>query len=425
MTSDMEYRPFDPPPPPPGEPPGALYGHWSADPTWGPPSWPPTATPTGRSRAMRRTTLAILAAVCIGVGGGTGWAVTSAALSNHSTASLTPGNSTTNPPGSTGNGSTSPSSNGSGSASASDIATIDAAVVDINAAVAGNTTATVSGTGMIITSSGEVLTNNHVIDNTVNITAQIDGAGRVYKVTVIGYDAADDVALVKLQDASGLPTVPLGNSSNLSVGDQLTVIGNALGRGGTPAEVAGVVAQLDQQVTASDESGDQETLTGMIQVQANIQPGDSGGPEIDGSGKVVGMTTAGQQSGVTGRQTTPTTGFAIPINKAMQIVNEIRSGSGTNIHIGNAALLGVGVTSGGSAGAIVSQVSPGSPAANAGITAQSLITSIGGHTVTSSNDLHNAMAGFSPGQSVSVTWTDQAGTSHTASVTLGTATFPD
>ena len=295
MTSDMEYRPFDPPPPPPGESPGTLYGHWSADPTWGPPAWPPTGVPTGPSRAMRRTTLAILAVACIGVGGGTGWALTSAALSNHSTASLTPGGSTNNPSGSTGNGGTSPAGNGSGTASASDVARIDAAVVDINAAVAGSTTATVAGTGMIITSSGEVLTNNHVIDDTVNITAQVDGTGPTYKVSVIGYDAADDVALVKLQGASGLPTVPLGNSSSLSVGDQLTVIGNALGRGGTPAEVAGVVAQLDQTVTASDESGDQETLTGMIQVEANIQPGNSGGPEINANGRVVGMTTAGQE----------------------------------------------------------------------------------------------------------------------------------
>ncbi len=371
--------------------------------------------------------LAILAAACIGVGGGTGWAVTSAALSNHSTASLTPGSSITNPSGSTGNGGTSPSNNGSGSASAADVAKIDAAVVDINAAVAGSSTATVAGTGMIITSSGEVLTNNHVIDGTVNITAQVDGTGPVYKVIVIGYDAADDVALVKLQGASGLPTVPLGDSSKLSVGDQLTVIGNALGRGGSPAVVTGVVAQLDQTVTASDETGDQETLSGMIQVEANIQPGDSGGPEINADGRVVGMTTAGQQTGISGQPTTTTTttGFAIPINKAMQIVNEIRNGGGTNIHIGNAALLGVAVTSGGTSGALVQGTTAGSPAANAGIAAGDRITSIGGHTVASSNDLHSAMQGFSDGQSVSITWTDTAGVSHSATVTLGSATFPD
>jgi len=423
MTSEMQdYRPFETPPPPPGEPAGAVYGHWSADPSWGPPSWPPSAAPSGRSRAMRRTMIALLAAACVGVGGGAGWALTSAALTNHSTASLSPGTSNPNGSGSTGTGGTSPSNGSSGSGV--DIAKIDAAVVDINAAVAGNPTATVSGTGMIITSSGEVLTNNHVIDGTVNITAQVDGTGPTYKVTVLGYDAADDVALVKLQGASGLPTVSLGDSSKLSVGDQLTVIGNALGRGGTPAVVSGVVAQLDQTVTASDETGDQETLSGMIELTADIQPGDSGGPEVNSAGQVVGMTTAGQENG-SGRQQTATTGFAVPINKAMQIVNEIRSGSGANVHIGNAALLGVAITSGGVNGALVQNTSAGGPAANAGIVPGDRITSIGGHTVTNSNDLHNAMENFSGGQSVSITWTDTAGTSHTATITLGSATFPD
>ena len=142
-----------------------------------------------------------------------------------------------------------------------------------------------------------MLTNNHVIDDTVNITAQIDGTGTVYKVTVIGYDATDDVALVQLVGASNLPTVPLGNSDQVNVGDSLTVIGNALGKGGTPAVVTGVVSQLDQQITASDESGDTENLTGMLQVQADIEPGDRW-PEINAAGQVVGITTAGSQSNV-------------------------------------------------------------------------------------------------------------------------------
>ena len=110
----------------------------------------------------------------------------------------------------------------------------------------------------------------------------------------------------------------------------------------------------------------------------------------------------------------------------MQIINEIRAGGGTNIHIGNAALLGVKVvTSSGTTGALVDSTTPGSPAASVGITAGDRITSIGGHAVASSNDLHNAMAGFANGQSVSVTWTDTAGASHTATVTLGSASFPD
>ena len=298
MSSDMqEHLPFDPPPPP-AEPAGAAYGHWAPDPHWGPPAWPPAAPARSRSRFMQRTLIAGLAIVCVGAGGGTAWAITSATLTRTpTTASLPAGNQTGEAPNSTGDnrtGGTAPSNGGTASSAA--VAAIDAATVDINALTAAHT-GEVAGTGMIITSSGLVLTNNHVIDNTVNITAQIDGTGTTYKVNVIGYDASDDVALVQLVGASGLATVPIGNSDKVNIGDSLTVIGNALGKGGTPAVVTGIVSQLDQQITASDESGDTENLTGMLQVQADIEPGDSGGPEINAAGQVIGMTTAGSTSG--------------------------------------------------------------------------------------------------------------------------------
>ena len=200
--------PLDPPPPP-AEPAGAAYGHWAPDPHWGPPAWPPATPARGRSRFMQRTLIAGLAIVCVGAGGGTAWAITSATLTRTpTTASLPAGNQTGEAPNSTGDnptGGTAPSS--SGTASSAAVAAIDAATVDINALTAAHT-GEVAGTGMIITSSGLVLTNNHVIDNTVNITAQIDGAGTTYKVSVVGYDASDDVALVQLVGASGLPTVP-------------------------------------------------------------------------------------------------------------------------------------------------------------------------------------------------------------------------
>ena len=422
MTNEMqEHFPFDPPPPPlppPSEPAGASYGHWSAHPDWGPPSWPPSTSGSGRSRSLRRVLIAGLAVVCLGAGGGTAWALTTATLTHPSTASL--------PSGNTGGGAptSAPTSNGT-SASDAAVAKVDAATVDINATTASKN-GTVAGTGMVITSSGEVLTNNHVIDNVINITAQLDGIGTVYKATVIGYDATDDVALLQLQGASNLPTVPIGNSSAVSVGDPLTVIGNALGKGGTPAVVSGVVSQLDQVVTASDESGDTENLTGMLQVEANIQPGDSGGPEINSAGQVIGMTTAGSQSNVpSGQEAAATTGFAIPINKAMQIVNEIRAGIGPNVHIGNAALLGIQVTAGGTRGAAVYGVVAGTPAANAGIVAGDVIVKINSQAITSASDLHKAMQGYSNGQSLVFVWLDAAGASHSATVTLGLAGWAD
>jgi S1-C subfamily serine protease len=420
MTNEMQqqYLPYEPPPPP-SAPPGAVYGHWSPDPVWGPPSWPPTAP--AKSRPWHRVLLAGLAIVCLGAGGGTAYALTSSSLANHAAATLPAGNSGNSgqaPSGSS--GSTAPPSGSSASSAA--IAKVDAATVDINAVNAtGN--GEVAGTGMIITSSGEVLTNNHVIAGTVHITAQIDGAGTIYTATVIGYDAADDVALLQLKGASSFPTVPLGDSSKVNVGDQLTVIGNALGRGGTPAVVSGTVSQLDQEVTASDETGDTESLTGMIQVEADIQPGDSGGPEINAAGQVVGITTAGSQSGRPGQVTSATTGFAVPINKAMQVVAQIRAGGGPNVHIGNAAYLGVGVNPGGTNGAVVGNVIAGAPAATAGMVAGDRIVKVGNQTITSASDLHKAMLQFSSGQTVSFTWIDPSGASHTAVITLALAAF--
>jgi S1-C subfamily serine protease len=379
---------------------------------------------------MQRTLIAGLAIVCVGAGGGTAWAITSATLTRTpTTASLPAGNQTGEAPNSTGDnptGGAAPSSGGTASSAA--VAAIDAATVDINALTAAHT-GEVAGTGMIITSSGLVLTNNHVIDNTVNITAQIDGTGTTYKISVIGYDASDDVALVQLVGASGLATVPIGDSDKVNIGDSLTVIGNALGKGGTPAVVTGIVSQLDQQITASDESGDTESLTGMLQLQADIEPGDSGGPEINAAGQVIGMTTAGSTSGNPNQETGATTGFAIPINKAMQIVAEIRAGSGPNVHIGNAAELGIQVGEATAAqtkpGAYVATVLPGTPAASLGMVANDRIVEINNITITSANDLHKAMEGFNSGQTVNLTWIDPDGTSHTAPLTLGLALWPD
>jgi S1-C subfamily serine protease len=431
MTNEMQdYRPIDPPPPPPAEPVGGYYSPWSADPTWGPPTWPPTQQPKSGS-GFRRTALAVFAIACVGAGGGTAWALTTTSASGPSTASQGSGSTGTgqNP----GGGSTSPST---GTISAATVARIDSAVVDITANTADGQ-GEVAGTGMIITSNGEVLTNNHVIDDTVNIRAQIDGTGTVYTVKVIGYDASDDVALVQLENASGLQTVPLGDSSALTPGDSITVLGNAEGKGGTPAEVTGTVSDLNQQITASDDSGDTETLTGMIEVNAPIVPGDSGGPEVNSGGKVIGMTTAGQTSGNPGREAASTIGFAIPINKAMQIISEVRAGSGPHIHIGYAALLGVEVstqepvnqpdctTSDATTGAWVSTVEPNGPAAGTSLAACGRIIGIGGLSVANQNDLHNAMESFVPGQTVTLTWMDSSAQTHSATVTLGTATFPD
>src|SRR6516165_3122558 len=163
--------------------------------------------------------------------------------------------------------------------SSSEIAkTVDPALVDV-VATEGDQGAVAAGTGIVLTSDGTVLTNNHVIRSATSIKVTDVGNGRTYTAKVVGYDASKDVAVIQLQNAHGLRTAALGDSSSVRTGDSVTALGNAGGKGGTPSVASGTVTALNQSITASDElSSASEQLTGLIETNAPIQPGDSGGP---------------------------------------------------------------------------------------------------------------------------------------------------
>jgi S1-C subfamily serine protease len=276
-----------------------------------------------------------------------------------------------------------------------------------------------AGTGMILTSSGEVLTNNHVVDGATSIKVTVVSTGSTYTAKVVGTDPSDDVAVLQLQGASGLQTAKIGNSSDVNVGDAVTAVGNAGGVGGTPSAAQGSVVALNQTLTASNENGaNAETLTGMIEINAAVVAGDSGGPLYDSHDKVVGMDTAASSDfGYGGGQTTA---YAIPISKALSIADKIESGQASStIHIGNPAFLGVSLEDSGN-GPVVSSVANGTPAASAGLQAGDVITSIDGQAVSSSQNLATTIAGHHPGDRITLGWTDASGQSHTATITLAT-----
>jgi S1-C subfamily serine protease len=290
-------------------------------------------------------------------------------------------------------------------------------VVDINT-VLQYQGAKAAGTGMVLTSSGQILTNNHVIDGATSISVQVVTTGKTYPATVVGTAATQDVAVLQLRNASGLQPANLGNSASLQVGAAVTGVGNAGGTGGTPSAAAGTIVALNQSLTASDQNGQNaEQLTGMIETDANIQAGDSGGPMYDSTNHVIGMDTAASAS----RISTPV-GFAIPINQASAIADQIESGhASATIHIGYPGFLGVSIaTDPNVSGAAVQSVLTGGPAAKAGIAAGDVITNVGSTAVASGTDLQAAISGHKPGQSVTVTWLDSAGQSHHANITLVT-----
>lgn len=311
---------------------------------------------------------------------------------------------------------------------------VSPAVVDINTVIAtgnaGRPTAQAAGTGIVLTSNGEVLTNNHVIQGSTSITVLIQGRSGSYTATVVGYDKSADVALIQIQGVSGLPTAQLANSSQSKVGQAVVALGNALGRNGAPSVTQGTITALNQSITASTDTGRSEQLTGLIQNNAPISQGDSGGPLVNSAGQVIGMITAAQ-SGNSLQSTSSDIGFAIPVNAAISVVNQIRSGQASpNITLGLPGMLGVNVQNLDAAtatqlglnvtsGALVIGVVSGSPADQAGITQNSVITAINGQSIASADALGPAIKAHKPGQTIQVTWVDQSGT-HTGNATLVT-----
>jgi len=298
---------------------------------------------------------------------------------------------------------------------------VNPSVVDINTTLSGGNAA--AGTGMVLTPGGQVLTNNHVVADETSITVRSVTSGKTYSASVVGYDATDDVALIQLKGASGLPTITPAKPGPLLIGQPVVAIGNALGQGGTPTATGGVVAAVNQTVTATDQGQNPETLHGMIQTNAQIQPGDSGGPMVNPSGQVVGMDTAATTNGGGLQQATNTSaGFAIPIDTALTIAHEIAAGQmAPSVHLGSRALLGVELTTNATnagGGAPVSRVEPNTPAASAGIAGGDLITSFNGTTIANGTDLTNAIAPLQPGAQATVGWVDRNGQHHSATVTL-------
>lgn len=293
------------------------------------------------------------------------------------------------------------------------------------------------GTGIVITSTGLVLTNNHVIQGATAPTATLVNSGRQYKATIVGYDSAHDVALLQLVGASGLTPVTVGDSGAVKVGMRILGLGNAQGQGGQPTVAPGQVTALGQTISPTDSAtGLSETLRGTIQTSAQIQPGDSGGPLANAAGQVIGMdVAASQMQALNG--SSATAGYAIPISQALQIARQIAAGQpSTDVQIGLPPFVGISIadasagcpaSSGGvgggsggavSSGALVCNVYSGTPAGQAGLTQGDVITSAAGKSVTTAQSLIKITSVYRPGQSLTLGYVDNSGSTHSLKVTL-------
>lgn len=271
-----------------------------------------------------------------------------------------------------------------------------------------------AGTGLVVDSSGLVLTNYHVVEGSTSITVTLATDGTTYDATVVGHDQQADVALLRLDGASDLTTVTLDDDGDPAVSDTVTAVGNAQGQGYLSASSGAVVALGQPIDTESSGPVEGEHLTGLIETDAYVVGGYSGGALLDDQGEVVGLTTAAASGRVA-------ESYAIPIDDAMSVVDQIEAGHETSeVQIGPSAYLGVGIRDA-SDGAGVVQVENGSAADGAGIEAGDVITAVAGHRVTSVDALRSALAAYQPGDQVAVRWRDSSGRTQRATVTLGSS----
>lgn len=372
---------------------------------------------------------------------------------------------------------------GSGQTDASPASAAESTGVVLIDTKLGYENAAAAGTGIVLSKDGLVLTNNHVIADSTEISVTVATTGKTYEASVVGSDSTKDVAVLKLKDATDLSPAKV-DEDTVAVGDDVTAVGNAEG-GGELLAADGSVSDLGASVTTTAQgTEDSETLDGMIEVKADIVSGDSGGALLDGDGEVVGMNTAASSGSA------EVTGYAIPIETALETAESIVDGEQTSTNtLGYPAFLGIGVEQtdqsgsngqsgsseqngqngsesgygqgsqlpgqqgsgsagqyGGSSGGYGESAQPGSgsstgdsgsasygsatsgatvagvyedaPAAEAGLEAGDTITSIDSTTVTDGSQLSEVIGKHSPGDSVSVTWTDASGQSHTAKIKL-------
>ena len=259
-----------------------------------------------------------------------------------------------------------------------------------------------NGTGVIISADGEVITNAHVIDGPGQIQVTLFNETRPRAATLVGSDATNDLALLKIDGASALPTASLGDSDSVSVGDPVVAIGNALALVGGPTVTTGIISAKGRTLG---------TLDGLLQTDAAINPGNSGGPLVDSTGQVIGINTAvlrdpGGSGGAEG------IGFAIAANTIKPIVEELRKAGGGPIRT-SGAFLGVGTVTvtpeiaarlslNVDRGAIVQSVEPGSGADRAGVLVNDVLVAFDGTPITSVADVSRIIRSKKPGDKLKI-----------------------
>nr|WP_240796664.1 trypsin-like peptidase domain-containing protein [Streptomyces sp. RFCAC02] len=401
--------------PAPAAPPPALPPADAAGPGMPPPAAPWSAFPEPAPRRKRRNGLVIAtlvaALVAGGVGGGVGYLVADDDGTSASSAALNQG-----------------SEDGPAARPPDSVAGIaDAALPSVVTIEAGTATEGSTGTGFVYDEDGHILTNNHVVASAADggtLTVTFSD-GETYNAEVVGRAEGYDVAVIRLTDLNGreLTPLPLGDSDAMAVGDATIAIGAPFGLSGTVT--TGIISAKDRPVASSDATGTSASYMNALQTDASINPGNSGGPLLNADGEVIGINSAIRSTGDGMTEAGSIgLGFAIPINQAKRVAEDLIEG-GEPIY----PIIGASVNSGQTqqtAGAQIVErtgdgtepVTPGGPAAEAGLQAGDVITEFGGRAIDSGPTLISQIWTYEPGDSVELTY-ERDGEEHTTTIVLG------
>ena len=270
-----------------------------------------------------------------------------------------------------------------------------------------------TGTGVVLTGDGLAITNYHVVEDASEVTVSVADSGEVYTATVLGRDSLHDVAVLQIEDAPSLATASI-NTELPDRREPTAAVGNGGGQGYLTA-VTGELTGLDESIVAS--SGvpdDMSRLSGLIETSADVIPGYSGGPLVDGDGQVIGITTAASQ----GETAEEVDGYAIPVTVALDVVEQVLSGEETDsVSIGADGALGI-VVGTEQEQAVVIEVTPGSSAEQLGLRERDIVRTVDGQPVTSADELSQIVNDHNVGDVITVEWTTEAGEDRSGEATL-------
>lgn len=251
------------------------------------------------------------------------------------------------------------------------------------------------GTGVITTADGEILTNAHVVDGATEIRVRLTGETEPRPATLLAIDPGNDLALLRIDGDDFIPA-RFAAPDSTRIGDEVVAIGFALDLDGAPSVTLGIVSALDRTITIDDGA-----LDGLIQTDAAISSGNSGGPLVNALGEVVGINTAVARGGF--GTAASNIGFAISVEEVLRVVDQLRAQADGEVRVEGYLGVSLGDRGDGGQGALISRVEPDSPADTAGMADGDIVIAIDGNTVDGAAGLVAAIRDRGPGESVELT----------------------